>query len=82
MRSITAVHGSLASPKNAVMDGVAVGQWLANRHKADGLGKDQERATQRRAALEAIAPDGARSGPSSDSATTPPHAPCSPRNEG
>ncbi|MER6239073.1 MULTISPECIES: hypothetical protein [Streptomyces] len=39
------------------MEGVAVGQWLANLRKAGGLGKDQERASQRRAALEAIDPE-------------------------
>ncbi|MFC8596687.1 DEAD/DEAH box helicase [Streptomyces atroolivaceus] len=56
-RNYHAVHGSLAAPKDAVMDGVAVGQWLANLRKTGGLGKDQERAAQRRAALETIDPD-------------------------
>ncbi|MFE4218565.1 helicase associated domain-containing protein [Streptomyces sp. NPDC056844] len=56
-RNYHAVHGSLAAPKDAVVDGVAVGQWLANLRKAGGLGKDQERAAQRRAALEAIDPE-------------------------
>ncbi|MFC8645444.1 Helicase associated domain protein [[Kitasatospora] papulosa] len=56
-RNYHAVHGSLAAPKDAVVEGVAVGQWLANLRKAGGLGKDEERAAQRRAALEAIDPD-------------------------
>ncbi|MEV5672845.1 Helicase associated domain protein [Streptomyces sp. NPDC052503] len=56
-RAYHAVHGSLAAPKDAMVEGVAVGQWLANLRKAGGLGKDQERAAQRRAALEAIDPD-------------------------
>ncbi|MEV0027235.1 hypothetical protein AB0H45_34590 [Streptomyces atroolivaceus] len=37
-----------------MVEGVAVGQWLANLRKAGGLGKDEERAAQRRAALENI----------------------------
>ncbi len=52
-----AVHGTLAAPKDAVVDGVAVGQWLANLRKAGGLGRDEERAADRRRALEAIDPD-------------------------
>ncbi|MFH8760586.1 DEAD/DEAH box helicase [Streptomyces atroolivaceus] len=56
-RNYHATHGTLAAPKDAVMDGVAVGQWLANLRKTDGLGKNEETATQRRAALEAIDPD-------------------------
>ncbi|MER7726966.1 helicase associated domain-containing protein [Streptomyces sp. NPDC096323] len=35
-----------------MVDGVAVGQWLANLRKAGGLGKDEDRA-----ALEAIDPE-------------------------
>ncbi|MEV5161077.1 Helicase associated domain protein [Streptomyces sp. NPDC053728] len=56
-RNYHSVHGSLAAPKDAMVDGVAVGQWLANLRKAGGLGKDQDRAAQRRAALESIDPD-------------------------
>ncbi|MEU2681330.1 Helicase associated domain protein [Streptomyces sp. NPDC007107] len=56
-RTYFSVHGSLAAPKDAVVEGVAVGQWLANLRKAGGLGKDEERATQRRAALESIDPE-------------------------
>ncbi|KAB2587709.1 helicase associated domain-containing protein, partial [Streptomyces arboris] len=56
-RAYYAAHGSLAAPKGAVVDGVAVGQWLANLRKPGGLGKDTETATQRREALEAIDPD-------------------------
>lgn len=51
------VHGTLAAPKDAVVDGVAVGQWLANLRKPGGLGRDEERAADRRRALEAIDPD-------------------------
>ncbi|MER7794694.1 Helicase associated domain protein [Streptomyces sp. NPDC097640] len=50
------VHGTLAAPKDAVVDGVAVGQWLANLRKAGGLGRDEARAADRRRALEAIDP--------------------------
>lgn len=56
-RAYHAVHGSLATPKGAVVDGVAVGQWLANLRKPGGLGANTERAEQRREALEAIDPD-------------------------
>ncbi|MFJ3706156.1 MULTISPECIES: Helicase associated domain protein [unclassified Streptomyces] len=56
-RTYYAVHGTLAAPKDTVVEGVAVGQWLANLRKAGGLGTDQERAGERRAALEAIDPE-------------------------
>ncbi|MEV8231335.1 Helicase associated domain protein [Streptomyces sp. NPDC079167] len=56
-RTYHAMHGTLAAPKDAVVEGVAVGQWLANLRKAGGLGKDKERAAQRRAALESIDPE-------------------------
>ncbi|MFE5245659.1 MULTISPECIES: DEAD/DEAH box helicase [unclassified Streptomyces] len=56
-RAYHAVHGTLAAPKDATVEGVAVGQWLANLRKAGGLGKDQERAAERRAALESIDPE-------------------------
>ncbi|MFE7753948.1 Helicase associated domain protein [Streptomyces sp. NPDC057429] len=56
-RTYHAVHGTLAAPKDALVDGVAVGQWLANLRKAGGLGKDEERAAERRAALESIDPE-------------------------
>lgn len=52
-----AVHGTLAAPKDAVVDGVPVGQWLANLRKTGGLGKDEARAAERRTALESIDPD-------------------------
>ncbi|MFJ9420256.1 Helicase associated domain protein [Streptomyces sp. NPDC101227] len=55
-RNYFAVHRTLAAPKDAVIDGVAVGQWLANLRKTGGLGKDIERAAQRRQALERIDP--------------------------
>ncbi|MFJ8769783.1 DEAD/DEAH box helicase [Streptomyces clavifer] len=56
-RAFHEVHGTLAAPKDAVVQGVAVGQWLANLRKAGGLGKDADRAVLRRAALEGIDPD-------------------------
>ncbi|MFD9789302.1 Helicase associated domain protein, partial [[Kitasatospora] papulosa] len=56
-RAYHTLHGTLAAPKDAMVEGVAVGQWLANLRKAGGLGKDQGRAEERRAALEAIDPE-------------------------
>ncbi|WP_327713785.1 Helicase associated domain protein (plasmid) [Streptomyces sp. NBC_00464] len=56
-RAYHAAHGTLAAPKGASIQGFAVGQWLANVRKTGGLGKDPERAVERRAALEAIDPD-------------------------
>ncbi|MFE7759527.1 Helicase associated domain protein [Streptomyces sp. NPDC057429] len=56
-RAFHEVHGTLAAPKDAVVEGVAVGQWLANLRKTGGLGKDADRAALRRAALEGIDPD-------------------------
>ncbi|AQY20667.1 hypothetical protein T261_08929 [Streptomyces lydicus] len=53
-RDYFAVHRTLAAPKDAVIDGAAVGQWLANLRKTGGLGKDEERARERREALERI----------------------------
>ncbi|MFZ4277917.1 Helicase associated domain protein [Streptomyces arboris] len=53
-RTYYATYGSLAAPKGALVDGVAVGQWLANLRKPGGLGRDPERADERRQALEAI----------------------------
>ncbi|MEU6332084.1 Helicase associated domain protein [Streptomyces sp. NPDC047049] len=55
-RDYFAVHRTLAMPKDTVIDGVAVGQWLANLRKTGGLGKDEDRATERREALERIDP--------------------------
>ncbi|MGH3311987.1 MAG: Helicase associated domain protein [Streptomyces sp.] len=51
------VHGTLAAPRDAVIDEVAVGQWLVNLRKSGGLGAHAERAADRRAELEAIDPD-------------------------
>ncbi|GGO42904.1 helicase [Streptomyces daqingensis] len=56
-RDYHARHGTLAAPKGAVIDDVAIGQALANFRKPGGLGKNPERAAQRRAQLEAIDPD-------------------------
>ncbi|MFD8956556.1 Helicase associated domain protein [Streptomyces caelestis] len=56
-RAYHAVHSTLACPKGAVWDGVAVGQWIANLRRSGGLGSDPVRADERRRALEAIDPD-------------------------
>ncbi|MFJ7416505.1 Helicase associated domain protein [Streptomyces sp. NPDC098077] len=56
-RDYMAAHGSLACPRGAVWDGVAVGQWIANLRRPGGLGTDPVRADTRRRALEAIDPD-------------------------
>ncbi|MEU7347972.1 Helicase associated domain protein [Streptomyces bacillaris] len=56
-RSYYAVHSSLACPRNAVWDGVALGQWLSNLRRPGGLGTDPARAEERRRALEAIDPE-------------------------
>ncbi|MFE1936339.1 helicase associated domain-containing protein [Streptomyces sp. NPDC059474] len=56
-RGYHAIHRTLAAPKDAVVHGVPVGQWLANLRKPGGLGKDEERAEARRASLVAIDPD-------------------------
>ncbi|WP_329042216.1 helicase associated domain-containing protein [Streptomyces sp. NBC_00178] len=53
-RTYFSVHGSLAAPKDAFVDGVAVGPWLANLRKAGGLGANADRAAERRQALEQI----------------------------
>ncbi|MGV9523154.1 Helicase associated domain protein [Streptomyces griseus] len=56
-RAYHAKHATLAAPKDAVTDGVAVGQWLANLRRPGGLGRNEERAALRREALAAIDPD-------------------------
>ncbi|WSV80023.1 Helicase associated domain protein [Streptomyces anulatus] len=56
-RDYYAVHSTLACPRGAVWDGVAVGQWVANLRRPGGLGTDPVRAAERRRALEAIDPD-------------------------
>ncbi len=56
-RSYYAVHSTLACPRNAVWDGVALGQWLSNLRRPGGLGTDPARAEERRRALEAIDPE-------------------------
>lgn len=56
-RAYHAKHATLAAPKDAVTDGVAVGQWLANLRRPGGLGRNEERAAHRREALKAIDPD-------------------------
>ena len=56
-RAYFAVHGTLAAPRDAAADGVAVGQWLANCRKTGGLGGNAERAAERRQLLEAVDPD-------------------------
>lgn len=52
-----AAYGTLAAPVTAMIMDRAVGQWLANARKKNGLGKDQARARRRAAALAAIDPD-------------------------
>lgn len=56
-RSYYAVHSTLACPRNAVWDGVALGQWISNLRRPGGLGTDPVRAEERRKALEAIDPE-------------------------
>ncbi|MFJ2876602.1 Helicase associated domain protein [Streptomyces sp. NPDC087298] len=51
------LYGTLAVPRSLIIDGVAVGQWLANLRRPGGLGTDPVRAGERRRALEAIDPD-------------------------
>ncbi|OEV11041.1 DEAD/DEAH box helicase [Streptomyces nanshensis] len=48
------LHGTLAAPKDAVIEDFPVGQALANLRKPHGLGKDEARAAQRRGELAAI----------------------------
>ncbi|MEU2907955.1 Helicase associated domain protein [Streptomyces globisporus] len=56
-RSYYAAHSTLACPRNAVWDGVALGQWVSNLRRPGGLGTDPVRADERRKALEAIDPE-------------------------
>ncbi|MFB8020795.1 Helicase associated domain protein [Streptomyces rubiginosohelvolus] len=56
-RSYYAVHSTLACPRNAVWDGVPLGQWISNLRRPGGLGTDPVRAEERRKALEAIDPE-------------------------
>ncbi|WP_097990570.1 DEAD/DEAH box helicase [Streptomyces sp. f51] len=56
-RSYYAVHSTLACPRNAVWDGVPLGQWISNLRRPGGLGTDPVRAEERRRALEAIDPE-------------------------
>ncbi|MFJ2851299.1 MULTISPECIES: DEAD/DEAH box helicase [Streptomyces] len=56
-RSYYAAHSTLACPRNAVWDGVALGQWISNLRRPGGLGTDPVRAEERRRALEAIDPE-------------------------
>ncbi|PVC81978.1 helicase associated domain-containing protein, partial [Streptomyces sp. CS014] len=56
-RSYYAAHSTLACPRNAVWDGVPLGQWLSNLRRPGGLGTDPARADERRKALEAIDPE-------------------------
>ncbi|MFF3531297.1 Helicase associated domain protein [Streptomyces rubiginosohelvolus] len=56
-RSYYAAHSTLACPRNAVWDGVALGQWISNLRRPGGLGTDPVRVEERRRALEAIDPE-------------------------
>ncbi|MFB6908032.1 Helicase associated domain protein [Streptomyces bacillaris] len=51
------LYGTLAVPQSLVIDGVRIGQALANLRRPGGLGANPERAAERRATLEAIDPD-------------------------
>ncbi|MCX4682354.1 Helicase associated domain protein [Streptomyces sp. NBC_01433] len=51
------VYGTLAAPREAVIDGRAIGQALANFRKPGGLGKNAERARAREGLLRAVDPD-------------------------
>ncbi|MGW6144450.1 Helicase associated domain protein [Streptomyces sp. NPDC055140] len=51
------VYGTLAAPREAVIDGRAIGQALANFRKPGGLGRKAERARTRDGLLRAIDPD-------------------------
>ena len=62
-RTYYGVHSTLAAPKDAAADGVAVGQWLANCRKTGDLGTNSERAAERRRLLESIDPDWAPAWP-------------------
>lgn len=53
-RAYHAIYGHLVPGRDAVIDGVAVGEWLHNCRKKGGLGKKPEVAEARRAALAAI----------------------------
>ncbi|MDF3302967.1 DEAD/DEAH box helicase [Streptomyces tropicalis] len=56
-RKYFAVYGTLAAPREAVVDGRAIGQALANFRKPGGLGKNAERARARDGLLRAVDPD-------------------------
>ncbi|MEU3976757.1 DEAD/DEAH box helicase [Streptomyces bacillaris] len=56
-RTVFELYGTLAVPQSLVIDGVRIGQALANLRRPGGLGAAQKRAAERRAALEAIDPD-------------------------
>ncbi|MEW2310645.1 Helicase associated domain protein, partial [Streptomyces sp. NPDC006864] len=56
-RAYYAAHSALACPRNAVWDGVALGQWISNLRRPGGLGTDPARADERLKALEAIDPE-------------------------
>ncbi|MFB7341270.1 Helicase associated domain protein [Streptomyces hydrogenans] len=62
LRAYHRAHGHLAPRKDAFwgdsdLDTFAIGQMIANLRRADGLGKDPQRAEQRAAQLTAIDPD-------------------------
>ncbi|MFI0716437.1 helicase associated domain-containing protein [Streptomyces inhibens] len=70
-RDYFAVHRTLATPKDASIDGVAVGQLLANCRKTGGLGKDEQRAEERRRRWSASTGTGTRHGRSPGSSAMP-----------
>ncbi|MFJ9079460.1 helicase associated domain-containing protein, partial [Streptomyces sp. NPDC102278] len=56
-RAYYELHGTLAAPRHATALDRAIGQWLTNIRRPDGLGKDPERAARRARELAAIDPD-------------------------
>ncbi|MEV7730475.1 Helicase associated domain protein [Streptomyces sp. NPDC087917] len=56
-RAYFELHGTLAAPRHATALDRAIGQWLTNIRRPDGLGKDPDRARRRAAELAAIDPD-------------------------
>ncbi|MFD7026633.1 Helicase associated domain protein [Streptomyces sp. NPDC059917] len=56
-RAYYQLHGTLAAPRHATALDRAVGQWLTNVRRPDGLGKHPDRARQRAQQLAAIDQD-------------------------
>ncbi|MEU9801519.1 Helicase associated domain protein [Streptomyces sp. NPDC051000] len=56
-RAYHELHGTLAAPRHATALDRAIGQWLTNIRRPDGLGKDPERAGRRARELADLDPD-------------------------